>query len=152
MATWLPLIVMVVGLFAGVPIAFALAGAGILGIWLVTGDWQAVMGIVGTSVYRGGADYVLTTVPMFILLAYFTSASGMARNLYRAAASWVSHIPGGLAIGTIIAGAIFGALSGASTAAASSPWPWRSGLPSTAGAPRGRSWATASTCAPCPPS
>jgi tripartite ATP-independent transporter DctM subunit len=110
---------MVVGLLLGMPIAFAMAGAGILGIWLVTGDWQAVMGIVGTSVYRGAADYILTTVPMFILLAYFTSASGMARNLYQAAASWVSHIPGGLAIGTIIAGAVFGALSGASTAAAS---------------------------------
>jgi len=119
MAKVLPLIVMVVSLLFGVPIAFALAGAGILGIWLVTGNWGAVMGIVGTCVYRGGAEYLLTTVPMFVLLAYFTSASGMARNLYRAAASWVSHIPGGLAIGTIFAGAVFGALSGASTAAAS---------------------------------
>ena len=115
----IPLILMVVGLLAGMPIAFTLGGAGIVGIWMVTGSWSAVMGIVGTCVYRSGADYVLTTVPMFIMLAYITSGSGMARNLYRAAASWVSNIPGGLAIGTIFAGAVFGALSGASTAAAS---------------------------------
>ena len=115
----LPLILMIVGLMLGMPIAFAMGGAGIFGIWLVTGNWQATMGTVGMCIFRSSAEYLLTTIPMFILLAYFTSASGMARNLYRAAASWVSNIPGGLAIGTIVAGAVFGALSGASTAAAS---------------------------------
>jgi hypothetical protein len=38
MITGLPLIALVVALILGVPIAFALAGAGILGIWLITGN------------------------------------------------------------------------------------------------------------------
>src|SRR5258708_33344790 len=45
--------------------------------------------------------------------------SGLARTLYAAASKWCSHIRGGLAIATVFACGIFGAMSGASTAAAS---------------------------------
>ena len=65
------------------------------------------------------ADYALTTIPMFILMAYFSASSGLARDLYTAAANWLSHIRGGLAIATVFACGIFGAMSGASVAAAS---------------------------------
>jgi tripartite ATP-independent transporter DctM subunit len=65
------------------------------------------------------ADYALTTIPMFILMAFFSSSSGLARDLYAAGANWLSHIKGGLAIATVFACGIFGAMSGASVAAAS---------------------------------
>ena len=64
------------------------------------------------------ADYVLTTIPMFILMAYFSASSGLARDLYMAGAHWLSRVRGGLAIATIFACGIFGAMSGASLAAA----------------------------------
>ena len=48
---------------------------------------------------------------MFILMAYFTASSGLARDLYNAAAAWLSHIRGGLAIATVFACGIFGAKS-----------------------------------------
>ena len=115
----LPLIAMVIALLLGVPIAFALAGAGILGIWLFTGSLNIVITILGTAPFSTVADYILTTVPMFILMAYFSSSSGLARDLFNAASKWLSHIRGGLAIATVFACGIFGAMSGASTAAAS---------------------------------
>jgi len=65
------------------------------------------------------ADYALTTIPMFILMAFFSSSSGLAKDLYAAGANWLSHIKGGLAIATVFACGIFGAMSGASVAAAS---------------------------------
>ena len=65
------------------------------------------------------ADYALTTIPMFILMAFFSSSSGLARDLYTAGANWLSHIKGGLAVATVFACGIFGAMSGASVAAAS---------------------------------
>src|SRR5262249_21381414 len=65
------------------------------------------------------ADYALTTIPMFILMAFFSASSGLARDLYAAASNWCSHIKGGLAIATVFACGVFGAMSGASTAAAS---------------------------------
>ncbi len=115
----LPLVVLVLALLFGVPIAVALAGSGMLGIYLVTGDFSKVMGIVSLTPFSTVADYALTTIPMFILMAFFSASSGLARDLYTAAANWLSHIRGGLAIATVFACGIFGAMSGASTAAAS---------------------------------
>jgi C4-dicarboxylate transporter, DctM subunit len=62
---------------------------------------------------------VLTTIPMFILMAYFAASGGLARDLYTAGAHWLSRVRGGLAIATVFACGIFGAMSGASLAAAS---------------------------------
>jgi tripartite ATP-independent transporter DctM subunit len=56
---------------------------------------------------------------MFILMAYFSSWGGLARDLYTAMSNWLSNIRGGLGIATVFACGIFGAMSGASTAAAS---------------------------------
>jgi tripartite ATP-independent transporter DctM subunit len=115
----LPLIALVVCLLLGVPIAIALAACGMLGIFLVTGDVSKVIGIAGLAPYSTVGDYALTTIPMFILMAYFSASSGLARDLYTAAANALSHIRGGLAIATVFACGIFGAMSGASVAAAS---------------------------------
>jgi len=115
----LPLIALVVALLLGVPIAFALAGAGILGIWLVTGNLTTVISILGTTSFSTAATYIFTTIPMFILMAFFSSGAGLADDLYTASSNWLSHIRGGLAIATVFACGIFGAMSGASVAAAS---------------------------------
>src|SRR5262249_62097116 len=90
----LPLVVLVVALIFGVPIAVALAGSGMLGIYLVTGDFGKVMGILSLAPFSTVADYALTTIPMFILMAFFSASSGLARDLYTAASNWCSHIRG----------------------------------------------------------
>lgn len=111
----LPFVVLIASLTIGAPIVFAMAGAGILGIWLLTGDWLTAVGLLN---YRTAADFVLVTVPMFILMAYFTANSGIAQDLYTAAAKFVGHWKGGLAVATVFSCGIFGAMSGASVAAA----------------------------------
>jgi tripartite ATP-independent transporter DctM subunit len=111
----LPFVVLVVLFVVGVPIAFAMAGAGMLGCYLLTGDWLTPAGLIAN---RTAADFVLVTIPMFILMAYFTAGGGIARDLYTAAASFVGHWRGGLAIASVFACGVFGALSGASVAAA----------------------------------
>ncbi len=115
----LPMIALIVALLFGVPIAFALAAAGILGVWLMTGNFDMVVGMIGTTLFSSASDYLLTTIPMFILMAYFASSSGLARDLFTGLSNWLSHIRGGLAITTVFSCGIFGAMSGASVAAAS---------------------------------
>ena len=115
---YLPFLVMVVALLLGVPIAFSLATAGIVGIYLLGGDGSVILRILGTTPFGVTAEYVLTTIPMFILMAYFSASGGLARDLYTAGAHWLSGIRGGLAIATVFACGIFGAMSGASLAAA----------------------------------
>ena len=115
---FLPFAVMLLALLLGLPIAFALGVAGIVGIYLQTGNWQVVLRILGTTPFSTVAEYTLTTIPMFILMAYFSASSGLARDLYTAGAHWLSRLRGGLAIATVFACGIFGAMSGASLAAA----------------------------------
>src|SRR5437870_4927580 len=109
---------MVGALLLGLPIAFSLATAGIVGIVLLGGDVNVVLRILGTTPFGVTADYVLTTIPMFILMAYFSASGGLARDLFTAGANWLSQVKGGLAIATVFACGIFGAMSGASLAAA----------------------------------
>ena len=54
-----------------------------LGIYVVTGDFSKVIGIVSLTPFGTVADYALTTIPMFILMAYLSASSGLARDLYR---------------------------------------------------------------------
>ena len=116
---FLPFLIMVVALLIGIPIAFALAGSGILGIYIITGNWNTVFGVLGMVPFTTVADYSFTTIPMFILMAYFSASSGLATDLFKAGANWLAHIRGGLGAATVFACGLFGAMSGASTASAS---------------------------------
>ncbi len=106
------------GLLAiGMPVAFTLAFAGALGLYWV-GGWDALVGVLSTTPLSTAASYELISVPLFILMAEFVIMSGVADNLFKAAATWVGRVPGGLAMATALAGAGFGAISGSSTASA----------------------------------
>lgn len=117
--TAFPFILLVVFLLMGVPVGLALAGTGLLGVWIVTGSFVQTITVTGTTIHSSVADYNLSTIPMFVLMAFFASNGGIARDLYKAFANWTSSIRGGLALATIGACGVFGAMSGATTAAAS---------------------------------
>lgn len=101
----------------GMPVAFALAASGVVGLYTI-GGIEALAGIVATAPLSTAGTYELISVPMFILMAEFVIISGVADNLFKAAATWVGRVPGGLAMATALAGAGFGAISGSSTASA----------------------------------
>ncbi|MDP2005421.1 MAG: TRAP transporter large permease subunit [Rubrivivax sp.] len=101
----------------GMPVAFSLFAAGSIGLYLV-GGLQTLVGVITTTPLSTAGSYELISVPMFILMAEFVILSGVADNLFKAAATWVGRVPGGLAMATAVAGAGFGAISGSSTASA----------------------------------
>lgn len=107
---------MLIMLIMGFPIAVALLVSAIVGI-SVTSGWDAAMGVMQTVPFRTVASYVMTTCPMFILMAEFAS-TGMTQNLFDFAANRAKRFPASLGVATIIANAIMGAICGSSTAAA----------------------------------
>lgn len=117
MTTFLITGLLLVLLALGMPVAFALVVTGSLGLYLV-GGWDSVVGVLTTTPLSSVASYELISVPLFILMAEFVILSGVADNLFKAAATWVGRVPGGLGMATALAGAGFGAISGSSTAAA----------------------------------
>jgi C4-dicarboxylate transporter DctM subunit len=118
MRGFLPFLILIGLLLFGMPVSFALAAAGIIGVWLVTGSFKAVVSVLGAIPFSSVGDYILTTIPMFILMARLSSSSGLAEDLYECASKWLSHIRGGLAVATVFATMIFGAMSGAAVAGA----------------------------------
>ncbi len=101
----------------GVPVGFSLAVAGTIGLYLLGGP-PLVIGILDATPLSSVSSYELITVPMFLLMAEFVIMSGVADDLFRAAATWVGRTRGGLGLATALAGAGFGAISGSSTASA----------------------------------
>ncbi len=106
---------MVALLFTGISVGVAMALTGFFGFALLSGITPA-LGILKTVPYSTVASYTLTVVPLFILMGEMSSASGISGDLYKAAHRWFGHLPGGLAMATIGAGAGFGAMCGSSAA------------------------------------
>jgi tripartite ATP-independent transporter DctM subunit len=107
------LIGMLLLLLAGVPVGLSLGTAGFAGLILGFG-WDTAISQVYSLPYHVTAQYVFTTIPMFVLMGNLAASSGMARELYEAADRWFGHMRGGLYISTIAASAAFGAASGSS--------------------------------------
>jgi tripartite ATP-independent transporter DctM subunit len=101
----------------GVPVGFAMASAGSLGLWML-GGMPMLLGVLKTSPLSASSTYELITIPMFLLMAELVLVSGVANDLFKAAAAWTGRIPGGLGMATALAGAGFGAICGTSTASA----------------------------------
>ena len=99
------------------PIGVAMLLVGIVGFGMLNG-WTAALAALGTYPYQYAAVYDFAVIPLFVLMGNLGSVSGMARDLYAAAYSWVGHVRGGLAHATILACAGFAAVSGSSVASA----------------------------------
>lgn len=113
----IPIIVLLLLLVLSVPVAISLALSGAIGIYLLNGA-EIMVGILSTAPGSSLSSYELLTIPMFVLMAEFMAISGISADLFRAVAVWSGRMKGGVGISTVITGALFGAVSGSSTAAA----------------------------------
>jgi C4-dicarboxylate transporter DctM subunit len=113
------LVLAIVLLCLGVHIGLCLMIAGVLGTLVVTGSFQAAIGMLRTTPYYTVANFALTVVPLFILMGHLSVQGGISERAYRAIDNWVGRLPGGLSIATTWGCTAFGATSGSSVAAAS---------------------------------
>ncbi len=101
----------------GMPIGFAMAGAGFLGSLLLI-DLDAALALLGQTAFETPITYDLSVVPLFVLMGYFATSSGLSEGLYRACYTWLGHRRGGLALATIGGCGAFAAICGSSLATA----------------------------------
>lgn len=99
----------------GIPIAIGLGGSAMVYV-LLQEDLSLTMLIQTT--FAGIAAFPLLAIPLFILSGNLMSEGGMTRDLVRFARLLMGHISGGLGLATILASAIFAAISGAAVATA----------------------------------
>jgi tripartite ATP-independent transporter DctM subunit len=113
------LVAVLLGLvFSGVHIAVALGCAAMLGIYLMTGDFQVVASFVGSTAYEAVRDYVFAVIPLFMLMGEFLAKCGAASDLFSLFNRLTRIVPGRLAVATVISNAVFAFVTGVSIAAA----------------------------------
>ena len=100
-----------------VPVGMAMGLVGVSGFGYLVGSGPALK-MVGQTSMRVVTDYTFGVIPMFLLMGSFVSRSGMSRELFQAANTFVGYLRGGLGIATIAACAGFAAISGSSVATA----------------------------------
>jgi C4-dicarboxylate transporter, DctM subunit len=100
-------------LIIGTPIAVALGLASILTILLFQPDSLASLTL---KFFQTMEQFTLLAIPFFILAGNFLTTGGVARRMINFAIAAVGHLPGGLAIASVLACMLFAAVSGSSPA------------------------------------
>lgn len=101
-----------------VPIAVALGLVSLVGIMMLT-SVRAGWGIISAVPFNFIGNWALTAVPMFLLMGYTCTTTGMTKGLFRAMRIFLARLPGGLAVTGVAASALFASASGSSVATAS---------------------------------
>jgi len=103
-------------LFAtGIELGFAMALLGFVGFAYLKGLTPA-MNLLGRDMFDVVTNYGYTVFPLFILMGQIGFHAGIAVRLYNAAHKFIGHIPGGLAMATVLGATGFKAICGSSAA------------------------------------
>lgn len=115
LAAAIGLLVMFLFMLFGMPIAFAMLLAGVLGNATLL-SLPAATHLLSTNVWEQASSYGLSVIPLFVLMGQFAYRAGITERLYDAAYKWVGRFPGGLAGTTVVACAGFSAICGSNSA------------------------------------
>jgi tripartite ATP-independent transporter DctM subunit len=102
----------------GVPVALAMGAVAIVGLWTTIGS-TFLLSTVQSLPYSFASDYNFVVVPMFVLMGAIAARANIIADLYTAAYRLTSGVRGSLMMATVIAQALFAAVSGSTTVAAS---------------------------------
>ncbi|MDF1790764.1 MAG: TRAP transporter large permease [Thalassobaculaceae bacterium] len=105
-------------LAAGVPIAFALAMSGVVGLGLDR-PWRAIEYLLSTFAYANTAHFAYVVLPLFLFMGHMAFSAGLSRRAFEAGQQYLGRFPGGLAAATVFACAAFSTVCGSSVATAS---------------------------------
>ena len=94
----------------GLPLASV---TGLIGVVFTLGLFgPSGLQLIASRIYSFMNEYALVSVPMFIMMASLMERSGVAKDLFDAMRVWAGKLPGGLAIQTMVAATIMGAMTG----------------------------------------
>jgi C4-dicarboxylate transporter, DctM subunit len=108
-------LIFVLLLLMRVPVAFSMALVGTAEFIYIHGV-KAAVHFIPLEIYGHTSSFTLAALPLFILMGTLGFYADIGKDSYDAALAWFGKIPGGLAITTTYACAIFGACSGSSLA------------------------------------
>lgn len=112
----LGLVLMLGLMFLGFHVATTMLAVGLLGALLYFG--MPAINAVGEQLWAAGEDYLLLSIPLYILLGEILMRGGATDKMYQSLGEWLNRLPGGLLHTNVGASALFSAVSGSSVATA----------------------------------
>ncbi|MDR3364685.1 MAG: TRAP transporter large permease [Clostridiales Family XIII bacterium] len=112
------IVVLLVLLVSGMPIAATMAVVGIVFFGLISGFGKA-LSLISMDLFANINSYTLSVISMFTLMGFFALHAGIGTQLYNFVDKCLGHLPGGMAIASEGACALFGAVCGSGTATVS---------------------------------
>lgn len=108
----LMLLSLLAGIFSGYPVAFVLAGTGV--IFSFFAGLPTVFLSMGVSrIYSGTlTNWLLIAIPLFVYMGLMLEKSGVAKRLLTSLARLLGPLPGGYAFAVIIIGVVMAASTG----------------------------------------
>jgi C4-dicarboxylate transporter, DctM subunit len=111
------LCLMILLFFTGIELAIGMAILGFVGFACLV-SFDAACSMVVRDFFDTFTSYGYTVIPLFLLMGQIAANSDVARRLYFAAHKFVGHIPGGLAMTTVVGATLFKAMCGSTLATA----------------------------------
>jgi C4-dicarboxylate transporter, DctM subunit len=74
--------------------------------------------LLNTTAYQSVMDYIFAVIPLFVLMGILANLPGATRDLFSSAQGLFGRVRGGLGVATVVANAIFAAITGMSVASA----------------------------------
>jgi C4-dicarboxylate transporter DctM subunit len=107
----LALMVLLALFVTGIELAFAMGIIGFLGFAVLSG-FEAAVSLLANDFLDSLGSYGLTAIPLFILMGQIAFNAGIAKRLYDTNHKFLGHIPGGLAMATVVGATVFKAICG----------------------------------------
>jgi tripartite ATP-independent transporter DctM subunit len=101
----------------GIELGFAMALVGFVGFSIIV-SMKAALNLLAKDVFDVFASYGFTVIPLFVLMGQVAFNAGIAKRLYNSAYRFIGHIPGGMAMATVVGATAFKAICGSSPATA----------------------------------
>lgn len=114
----LSLMLIMVLVYVGMWIPFALMIASYLGVWFIKGSPALAGKLIALAATDALTQDVFAIIPLFILLGYLAAAAGIGDDAFELSSALFRRLPGGLGVGTVGANASFAAVTGVSVASA----------------------------------
>ncbi len=106
-------------IYLGMHIAVTLALMSFVGAWVIKGNAVVAISLLWISAHQTVNNFVFAVIPLFVLMGFLVSAAGMGRDAYDIGQMLLRRVLGGLGMATVVANAIFAAITGVSVASAS---------------------------------
>lgn len=112
------LVLMVVLILAGLHVAISLLVLSFVGVWVIRDNVDVALALMAQASNDAVASHEFGVVPLFVLMGLLVATADLGKDIFEVAHALLRRVRGGLGVATVVANAVFAAITGISIASA----------------------------------